>query len=165
MSLPVVILDLTLRPKAFVDVLRTRATTLAARYTVARFSLAGYPMYYLPQTTLSLAAPTPLVQWSAPKLIVHGSVRIIVRSKISSGILPLSISFWQVRGPDDARGLFNFPVTSRTMGMDNVHYFLGIDDLFYLHGPADSFVWKCCVVIQRKDGSIGIIDPHIENQD
>ena len=155
MSLPVVIIDLTLRPKAFIDVLKTRASISGERFTLAKFSLAKF----------ALAATTPIAEWRDPTLIVHGPAQIIVQSKKSSGILPLGISFHQVKGEGDANGTFNFPLSSRIMGMSSSHYFLGIDDMHYLHGPADSFVWKCCVVIQRKDGSIGIIDPHIENQD
>jgi hypothetical protein len=155
MSLPVVILDLKIGSNPFIDILRTRATTIAARYTLAKFSRAK----------LFLSVPSPLVQWSAPNLIVRGRAQIIVRSKISSGILPLSISFAQVGGSDDPRGLFNFPLASRTMGLDGEYYFLCIVDEFYLHGPAGTYRWKCCVVIQKENGSIGIIDPHIENQD
>jgi hypothetical protein len=155
MSLPVVILDLKLGTNPFIDVLRTRATTIAARYTVAKFSRAKF----------GLAVPSPIAEWSASKLIVHGPAQIVVRAKISSGILPLGLSFWQVNGEGDARGLFDFPLHSRILGLDDDYCFLSIVDEFYLHGLAGAFKWKCCVVIQKKDGAIGIIDPHIENQD
>ncbi len=155
MSLPVAILDLKLPANRFIDVLRTRATTIAARYTVAKFSLSKF----------ALALPTPIAVWDDPTLIIHGPARIMVRAKISSGILPVGITFRQVEGTGDPDGTLNFPLSSRILGMNSSHRFLVIDDLHYLHGAPNAFVWKCCVVIQKQDGAIGIIDPHIENQD
>lgn len=154
MSLPVFIIDLNVSAGAFVNVITSRLVG-RRRYSPAMFS----------RPKIATMLPQSFARWRNAKLVLHGPARIIVRSSIESGVLPVGISFTQVRGDGDPDGTLNFPLPSRELKMNSTHYFLSCDDEFDLHGGEGAFVWKCSIVIQKQDGAIGIIDPHIENQD
>lgn len=154
MALPLVIIDLKLSAGSLVNVITSRLVG-SGRYSNAKFSLAK----------IASLTTWRAVKWRNARLVVHGPTQIVVRSKISSGVLPVGISFQQSSGEGDPDGTLNFPLASRVLRMNSTHYFLSCVDEFQLHGAEGAFVWKVSLVVQNQDGTIGIIDPHIENQD
>lgn len=138
---------------SFVDVLNTTSAAGSPRLTPTVFTLDA--------DIANVIAQDP----TSGKLLVMDKVAIEFQLATGFGFRPVGVTFKQIQalpGGADSNGRDNFPRSTLVISDDPRKLpCIRITNIFKQQGVK----WKIFIVIQDDRGSLGVIDPEIENSD
>ncbi len=135
----------------FVDVISSFGAG-AERYSTATFTIQPNP-------------PSGITQNATGRLIVTADTDITFSFPAGSPCVPMGISHRQKKGRSDPCGKENFPKEHIVINeLPDGSATIKIRNKCRHKGAADTFVWEVYIGIHDSAGTLGIIDPDIENQ-
>lgn len=179
-----VTIAVTLAPKSFVQILGPSGTAGQTTFNLAAFTPATLAIVSppnMPPVPGRNGSQLPLVKLDdSQNLIISGPVNLKFSFPTASTdvpalpmVYPVGLSFYSedpTVGSGAASAILSLPRNGVTYGVDsaasgstNPIPFVQVQDTFSKGPSGDGPNWKYYIIIQDNFGSIGVIDPDIEN--